>query len=183
MQASIPIPQFRFAPASFEEQIVFGSERPGYGSRDVPESQVDEWLSFMEQQGVKRVCCLLDEEQLDYYNHKPLLQAYEERFGMTNVLHALVPDFTLCDTQLLTEKIMPFLEHSKSSSQKTVVHCAGGKGRTGHILAAWIVRSEKRTPEEALAIVASLYREPLEAVERGNASRDELISLLRSAAV
>jgi hypothetical protein len=172
------IPKFRFAPASPTDDLIFGSERPGYGSDSVTKLQLGEWLSFMDDQGIERVCCLLDETQLRFYENPPLLQAYEERYGSANVLHALVPDFQLCPKDLLTGKILPFIEDSRSQSKKTVVHCAGGKGRTGHVLAAWLVFSEQYSPDDAIREVSSLYREPLEAVERGNATQESLAQLL-----
>ncbi len=45
---------YKFAAASTNEPIVFGSSRPGY-----VEAQVKEWIDFMQQQGIERVCCLL----------------------------------------------------------------------------------------------------------------------------
>lgn len=176
------IPKFRFAPASPTDHYIFGSERPGYGSKSVTKLQIDEWLSFMDSQNIQRVCCLLDEEQLGFYENPSLLQTYQEKYGPENVLHALVPDFQLCQKDILISKVLPFLEDSKFQRKKTIVHCAGGKGRTGHILAAWLVYSESSSPDEAIRTVSSLYREPLEAVERGNASREDLMKLLLAAA-
>ena len=181
MQDSLVIPKYRFAPASSLDKYIFGSERPGYGSASVSALQIDEWLSFMHSQDIKRVCCLLDEEQLGYYKKPLLLQTYKEKYGSANVLHALIPDFQLCEVDMLVNTIIPFLEDSKLQSKKTVVHCAGGKGRTGHVLAAWLVYSELKSPEEAISIVSSLYREPLEAIERGNASGEDLDRLLLAA--
>ena len=175
------IPKFRFAPASKSPGFIYGSERPGYGSNSVSKSQVVEWLSFMDEQKIERICCLLDEEQLGFYRSYPLLAALREKYGDENVLHALVPDFNLCSQDLLIHQLIPFLEESKAQVKRTVVHCAGGKGRTGHVLAAWLVRSERMTPENAISTVSSLFREPLEAVERGNASYDSLINLLLAA--
>jgi protein-tyrosine phosphatase len=172
------VPKFRFAPASDTENCIYGSERPGYGSKAVSNKQVEEWLSFMDDQRIERVCCLLDEEQLGYYQEKPLLEIFGSKYGSANVLHASIPDFQLCSLELLVKKILPFLEDSKSQQKKTVVHCAGGKGRTGHVLAAWLVRSEGKTSEEAIATVTAFFREPLEAVERGNATFEDLKKLL-----
>ena len=172
------IPKFRFAPASDTENYVYGSERPGYGSKVVSKKQVEEWLSFMDDHKIERVCCSLDDEQLNYYQEVPLLEIYQSKYGAANVLHASIPDFQLCSLKFLVKKILPFLEDSRSQLKKTVVHCAGGKGRTGHVLAAWLVSSGAKTPEDALAAVTLLHREPLEAVERGNATFEDLKELL-----
>jgi len=182
MPAHPTVPEFRYAPASDTGGYIFGAERPGYGSKDVSRAQLDAWLAFMDSRGIERVCCLLDQEQLEYYKHSPLLETYESKYGSSNVLHALIPDFELSEVSLLVEQILPFLNDSKSYRRNTVVHCAGGKGRTGHVLAAWLVHSEKRSPEEALATVELLFREPLEAIKHGRASYEELKTLLFAAA-
>jgi protein-tyrosine phosphatase len=174
----LTIPKYRFAPASLASDYVFGSERPGYPSKVVSSLELNQWLSFMDDQGIERICCLLDEEQLGFYSDSPLLQTYEKKYGSANVLHALVPDFQLCPVDLLVDKILPFLKDSLSNRKKTVVHCSGGKGRTGHVLAAWLVHAENKSPDESIVTVSSLYREPLESIERGNASREDLDRLL-----
>lgn len=37
-------------------------------------------------------------------------------------------------------KAMDFLEAADAAGEKVVLHCAGGQGRTGLILASWLVR-------------------------------------------
>ncbi|WP_236738912.1 protein-tyrosine phosphatase family protein [Chroogloeocystis siderophila] len=39
----------------------------------------------------------------------------------------------------MTQKILPFVRTANKQDEKVVVHCAGGVGRTGHVLAAWLV--------------------------------------------
>lgn len=43
------------------------------------------------------------------------------------------------DFEALTGKILPFLLEADKQSEKVVVHCSGGVGRTGLVLAAWLV--------------------------------------------
>jgi hypothetical protein len=54
---------YKFAAASANELIVFGSARPGYTNE-----QVNEWIKFMQNQGIQRICCLLPENQLTFYS-------------------------------------------------------------------------------------------------------------------
>jgi hypothetical protein len=54
---------YKFAAASEDEQIVFGSSRPGY-----TEAQVSKWIEFMQERGIQRVCCLLTQKHLTHYS-------------------------------------------------------------------------------------------------------------------
>lgn len=63
---------------------------------------------------------------------------------------------------------------------RTVVHCSAGSGRTGHVLAAWLVYRHGLTENEALRAVthvADVQRNPFEAVDR-EATHEALYALL-----
>lgn len=173
---------YNFAPASIEETLVYGSARPGYWLRRVGLQPVHDWLRFMQRQGIARVCCLLAEKQLAYYD-KDLLESYRQVFGRERVCRAPVQDYHLVARSLLQESILPFLDEASACREKVVIHCAAGIGRTGHILAAWLVHGRAFSPQEALAAVSSppgSQRNPLEAVQAANASEAELYELLLS---
>ncbi len=131
--------RFGFAPASPEETVIYGAQRPGYSSQNVDASRVSDWISFVHKSGVRRICCLLPDNQLAYYR-VDLLKTYREAFGQSNVCHAPIEDYHLCDHWTLEGTILPFLQASDATSTPAVVHCSGGLGRTGHVLAAWLVR-------------------------------------------
>lgn len=170
--------RFLFAPASLSEKIVFGAQRPGYPSELVEQSRIEEWLSFMKGQGIRRICCLLSEKQLEYYEMN-LLDVYRSHFRMANVLWSPVEDYHLCDAGTLKERILPFLKEAEINRKPVVVHCSGGIGRTGHVLAAWLVHSHGYSSDEALTSVSEMGRVPFEAVASGNASAAELYKLLQ----
>jgi protein-tyrosine phosphatase len=88
----------------------------------------------MTNHGIRRVCCLLPDEQLAYYR-PDLLGEYRAVFGAANVCSAAVTDYHLCDSDLLETMILPFLVESDQSRLPAVVHCSSGSGRTGHVLA------------------------------------------------
>ena len=170
--------ELAFGPASGEERIVFGAHMPGYGARSIPESVVMRWISFMKERGIVRVCSLLAQSQLGYFMVN-LLGAYREEFGVARVLNAPVEDYHLCRTEML-KKILLFLKESDSDGEPVVVHCAGGRGRTGFVHAAWLVHGRGFTVEKALDTVKKMGRNPFEAVEQGTVKKEELYALLRS---
>ena len=173
-----------FGPAAPNEKIAFGASMAGLiHTSPIPDEIVTVWLRDMRKHGIQRVCCLLPTAQLDNYQSN-LLNQYADFFGPANVCYAPIPDFHLSDPQTLQKIILPFLEFSDQSGRPTVVHCAGGVGRTGHILAAWLVYGRKYTPLDALTAVTSTSatRNPYEAIHFGNATLEQLRTLLDAAA-
>ena len=168
---------FRFKAASSDEEIVYGSERPGYPNESVGFNLIMDWIQFMKNREINRVCCLLTKDQLDYYN-EDLLRIYRQEFGDNNLCWAPVEDFHLSDLHTLTGKILPFLTDSEAQKEPVVVHCAGGMGRTGHVLAAWLVHGQQYEVEQALSEVTAMDRNPYEAVEEGTATIEQLRELL-----
>lgn len=147
---------YKFAAAWENETVVFGAAKPGYSNK-----KVREWVEFMKCQGIKRVCCLLPNNQLVPYSD--LLGTYQEEFGIDRVCWAPIEDFHLCDLETLTQKVLPFLASSAEIGEKVVVHCSGGIGRTGHVLAAWLVSGRGLPNAAAIAAVRRTGRNPYEA--------------------
>lgn len=148
---------YKFAPASENEPIVFGSARPGYSNE-----QVNEWIEFMQNQDIKRVYCLLPESQLTRYSN--LLDGYRQTFGLDQVCWTPIEDFCFADSKILIRQILPFLAAANQNEEKVVVHCSGGVGRTGHILAAWLVAGRGFSNKAAIAAVKQTGKNPYEAV-------------------
>lgn len=168
---------FGFGPARAGEEIFFGAQRPGYSSKSVTLEVVRKWITFMQTNGIRRVCCLLPREQLAYYAGD-LLDEYRCCFHPSNVCTAAVMDYHLCDSHVLDTVVIPFLVDADRAAAPVVVHCSGGSGRTGHVLAAWLVRHRGLSADEALAAVRETGRNPREAVECGNATDSQLRLLL-----
>ena len=147
---------YNFAAASKQEHIVFGSAKAGSSAQ-----KVRDWLKFMKQQKIERVCCLLPKQQLAPYSD--LLSIYKQEFGDQRVCWAPIEDFTLVDLETLSAKILPFLVTADQHSEKVVVHCGGGVGRTGQVLAAWLVHGRGFSTQMAIAAVKQMGRNPHEA--------------------
>lgn len=181
IRQAVRIMQYKFGPASQSEQIVYGARRPGYHLKNPSPSSEDvrEWITFMKKRDIKRICCLLPRRQLSYYN-EDLLDIYHKEFGQDNICWADIEDFHLSDKDKLIKKIIPFLKESERNKEKVVVHCSGGSGRTGHVLAAWLVYQHGLSLEEAISTVRGMGREPCEAVFAKKATEDELINLLEA---
>ncbi len=168
---------FNFAAASRDENYVFGAQRPGYYASDpIADIEVDKWTEFMQSQGIKRVCCLL-ESQLSKYE-SDLLASYRRWFGDAALCSAPIKDFTFADDELLIETILPFLADSVRSKAPVIVHCSAGLGRTGHVLAAWLVYGRSMTNEDAIKAVMDMGRNPHEAKSSGAAVGSRLNELL-----
>lgn len=167
---------YNFGPATPAEQIVYGASRPGYGRFAVPKRLLDAWLDFMATQGIRRICCLLSAEQLDFY--EDLLDAYGARFGRGHVCWAPIPDFHLADVSTLCDTILPFLAAADAANQPVVVHCSAGLGRTGHVLAAWLVFRHGMDPVHAADAVVASGRDPYEAEGRHETGAQKLYDLL-----
>lgn len=144
-------PEYGFGAASEQEPCVFGARRPGFPFPRVSSIFVHTWIAFMRAQGITRILCLLPPRQLDAYDN--LLDIYRQSFGEDNVLWVPIADFQLAEEVQLINQILPFLAEAEQRQKKTVVHCSGGVGRTGHILAAWLVSYRGMSNEEAIATV------------------------------
>jgi protein-tyrosine phosphatase len=165
---------FHFGPARSGEVTAYGARTPE-GSF----ASIVEWADFMRAQGVTRVCCLLDAVQLAGFPVN-LEAEYKRLFGATGVLMEPIADHHLCSRQALRGNILPFLRAADTGGERAVIHCWGGNGRTGHVLAAWLVAARGLSPMEAIEAVEATGRLPREAVFAGNATFEELIELLAS---
>lgn len=164
--------QFNFSPAIHGEKFVYGACRPAHISC-FPATTVDQWLSFMEEQDVQRVCCLLDSSHLEEYDG--LMNTYRRHFGLDAVCHAPISDFTVVSPELYHGTISPFLRTATQQSQRVVVHCSAGQGRTGHVLALWIADEYEYTLSDAVEKVEQTGRAPREA-----ATLSQLHEILRA---
>jgi protein-tyrosine phosphatase len=127
------------------------------------QKSIAQWIKFMQQQEIRRVCCLLESKQLARYPID-LLETYRQEFTAKYVLWQPIKDFQLPPAEILIERIMPFLISAAEKQQKTVVHCSGGVGRTGIVLASWLVSQRGFSNQEAISAVQQHKRNPKEVI-------------------
>ena len=117
----------------------------------------------MQSQNIERVCCLLDCDRLNRYP-VDLLSAYCQEFSRENLLWQPIPDFQIPQPEILIERIIPYLKAAEDEGQKVVVHCSGGVGRTGIVLASWLVSDRGLSNGQAISAVRQNQRFPQEAI-------------------
>lgn len=136
---------------------------------------VEQWIESMLERGIGRVCFLLAVEPSEA---REIYDLYHDAFGTENVRHVPVPDRRLVDPATLRGDVFPFLVGAVEADDRVVVHGLSGLGRTGQILAAWLVWYHEYRPHEAVDTVEKMGRDPAGTIDRGNATRQDLLDLL-----
>ncbi len=111
---------------------VAGSGHPGYGG------ELGATLAGLKDEGFEAVLTLTE---------SPLDHAMLEEFGM-NALHIPIEDFS-APTPDQIDRAVAFIQSGLDRNSKVLVHCMGGYGRTGTILACHLV-SLGRSAEAAI---------------------------------
>lgn len=71
------------------------------------------------------------------------------------ILHIPVPDLT-APTLEQVDVCVNAIEETRSQNKGAVVHCMGGKARTGTILACWLAKNKNLSGDDALALLKEL---------------------------
>lgn len=169
----------RLAPAAPDEEHVYGACSPGWHAVADYETCLAEWIADMRSAGIERVCCLMVGPSGSPPEN---VRTYESAFGPDRVLHAPVPNGELVSRSLLETEILPFLHGARRAEEPVVVHGLAGLGRTGQVLAAWLVADRDYRAQEAVRTVRRTGRDPSDAIRRGNATEEDLYELLQSVA-
>lgn len=125
-------------------RVLAGSGRPGYRGRRGTNEQLDADLGWLRHQGIGAVVSLTE---------SPLEPEYLSRHGF-DVLHLPVIDMTPPEPDQIAAALA-FIDRHRAHGRPVVVHCLMGQGRTGTILAAYLIR-DGLSPERALAEVRAV---------------------------
>jgi atypical dual specificity phosphatase len=141
------IPNFGFV---FEDKIA-GSAHPGSGRLLI------EGLTRLKDQGFAAILSLTEE---------PLERPVLREFGFSYE-HVPVPDFYAPTLEQIVRAV-EFIEAHRGEGAGVLVHCTAGQGRTGTILAAFLV-GQGMSAEEAIATVRQLRPGSIETLEQEHA--------------
>ena len=132
---------------------VAGSAHPG------EQALLPATLASLEQAGLRAVVSLTE---------RPLSKANLAEFAM-QYLHEPVPDFSAPTMEQIT-RVLAFIQEAESRGDGVLVHCMGGIGRTGTVLACYLV-SQGSTPDQAIAEIRRLRPGSIEVPEQERAVR------------
>ena len=122
------------------DDVLAGCSRPGGRSPNGADlAGVDHDLAWLREQGIGAVLTLTE---------TPLPEGALVRLDLA-YLHLPVPDLTPPSPEQL-DRALAFIDQQRVAGRSVVVHCLVGQGRTGTVLAAFLIRAGA-TPEHALA--------------------------------
>jgi protein-tyrosine phosphatase/nicotinamidase-related amidase len=120
------------------EQKYTGSGRLGLtilpGRRDYDRELADD-INLLKKENVSAIICLLTNNEFQHYGVDNLLMEYRNA-GM-EVRHLPIIDQGVCTTQDMQE-LLQWISEKLNNGAKIVVHCAGGLGRSGTVLACYL---------------------------------------------
>ena len=121
------------------ERRLAGCSRPGAHGQSIADD-----LAILRDHGIQSVLTLTE---------TPVLAHELEAAGL-DTLHLPVDDFFAPTTQQMLQALA-YIDASLAESMPVAVHCLAGQGRTGTILAAWLLRSGL-SADEAISEIRAL---------------------------
>jgi len=88
--------------------------------------------------------------------------------GDIDYLHLAVEDFGAPNLEELVQAV-DFIDQKISSGRPVMVHCAAGKGRTGAVLAAYLIKKQNLTADQAIDKVRDMRPGSVQSVSQETA--------------
>ncbi len=151
------------------ERQLLASAYPG--ARD-PAEHRQKLLSLLDA-GIRTIVNLMEESETDHQG-APFVR-YEATAAQLSTdqdvggLRFPIPDVPVPTRDGMTT-ILDHIDDSLSRDRPVYVHCWGGVGRTGTVVACWMLRHGLATPDNVLAILARLRQQD---AERGHRTSPE----------
>lgn len=120
-----------------------------------------DWLDKVKENELKVICVLTEAHEFEKYSGDDgLIEFYEKECGLT-VYNRAIPDFEIPASGDLVNNILDLTYHL-SQGRNALIHCAGGTGRTGMVLAGVIKNLGCYDPVARIRKVKSTYVETVE---------------------
>ena len=117
-----------------------------------------EWINKIKTHDLRVICVLTEQDEFKKYSGiDELLDFYRDECGLI-VYNRAIPDFQIPTSGDLVNNILDLTYHL-SQGRNCLVHCAGGSGRTGMVIAAVIKNLGVYDPVARVRRVKSTYVE------------------------
>lgn len=107
-------------------------------------------IKSIKSNGIGSVVSLLTEDELDFYGIPNLTNEFEKQ-GLHSKHVSIVDQGTPTEDEL--QEIISWINYRIGNNDKVLVHCVGGLGRTGTIVAAYLKKYHKLSSEGSIEIV------------------------------
>ena len=111
---------------------------------------LSEDIKTIKEASIQNILCLLTETEFEEYGVSTLKKEYEK--AGFKVKYVKITDQSVPSKELMNDTLN-WLDETISLQKKILIHCVGGIGRTGTVVACYLKKYEGYTSEEAIELV------------------------------
>lgn len=141
---------------------LYMSPRPCYPAVRSVRADLDEFIALLQEKSIQTVVVLLEESELEHYYPFGLFQHYRTK-GFEMVHFPIVNYSVPSDREDFIKLLKSIDQHLCKG--RILVHCSGGMGRTGTVVAAYLVH-RGMAAAEAISAVRSINPDAIETWEQ-----------------